>query len=409
MNVFSMADRPVIRLAADGRTLNPVSRVELERRWAAVRGAMADAGVDALVVQGANGISGGGYFRWLSGQPSGNYNPRTLVFPADGLMTLVDQGPFDAVLEFDGDDPSNPGVGRRCMVPSYPSVAYTADYDAEIVVREIRRHGYRRIGILAAASAYYPFGAYLREQMGAALVDMTPAVDAIKAIKSEEEIALIRDAAAMQDRIVAEVAAAIRPGMRDFEVMAHAQHAGQLLGSEQGMFFGSSAAPGHAAGLRPRFQQGRELREGDMFTLLVENAGPGGMFAHIARPIVLGRVGNDVRDAFDAVLEAQRATLALLRPGAPCADVFAAYNAFMRGRDWPEERRLHCHGQGYDLVERPLIRQDESLCIEAGMNIAVHPAIGSASMFMTVCENYLIRPDGPPSCLHGTPQRIIER
>ncbi|VCU71187.1 putative peptidase [Pigmentiphaga humi] len=409
MNILSIADRPAISVAADGRTLHPVSRGELERRWLLVRRAMAGAGVDALVVQGANGISGGGHFRWLAGQPPGNYNPRTLIFPAEGLMTLVDQGPFDAVLEFDGNDAANPGVGRRCMVPSYPSVVYTADYDAQIVVREIRRHGYRRIGIVAAASSYYAFGAGLREQLGAgACIDMTDAVDAIKAIKSPEEIALIQAAADMQDRIVVEVAAAIRPGMRDFEVMAHAQHVGQLLGSEQGMFFGSSAAPGQAAGLRPRFQQGRELREGDVFTLLVENSGPGGMFAHIARPLVLGRATNELSDAFEAVCEAQRATLAMLEPGASCAEVFAAYNAFMRARGWPEERRLHCHGQGYDLVERPLIRQDETLRIEAGMNIAAHPAIGSPALFTTVCENYLIQPEGPPRCFHRTPQRIIE-
>ena len=37
------------------------------------------------------------------------------------------------------------------------------------------------------------------------------------------------------------------------------------------------------------------------------------------------------------------------------------------------ERRLYAHGQGYDLVERPLIREDEPMKIKAGMNITVHP------------------------------------
>ena len=65
--------------------------------------------------------------------------------------------------------------------------------------------------------------------------------------------------------------------------------------------------------------------------------------------------------------------LGLLKPGAPCKDVFEAYNAFMRKNGRPEEKRLHCHGQGYDLVERPLIRSDEPMKIEKDMNIVVHP------------------------------------
>jgi hypothetical protein len=38
-----------------------------------------------------------------------------------------------------------------------------------------------------------------------------------------------------------------------------------------------------------------------------------------------------------------------------------------------EEKRLHSHGQEYDLVERPLIRWDEEMVIEKNMVLAVHP------------------------------------
>jgi len=33
----------------------------------------------------------------------------------------------------------------------------------------------------------------------------------------------------------------------------------------------------------------------------------------------------------------------------------------MRSRGLPAELRLYAHGQGYDLVERPLIRADETM------------------------------------------------
>ena len=48
-------------------------------------------------------------------------------------------------------------------------------------------------------------------------------VDAIKAVKSEEELALIRRTAAMQDAAMDTVFKAIKPGMRDIEAAAIAE------------------------------------------------------------------------------------------------------------------------------------------------------------------------------------------
>ena len=66
-----------------------------------------------------------------------------------------------------------------------------------------------------------------------------------------------------------------------------------------------------------------------------------------------------MKDELAFVLEAQRFTVERLAPGASCPDLWRAYNDFMRRNGRPEEKRLHCHGQGYDMVEPPLVRFDE--------------------------------------------------
>src|SRR5262249_59463467 len=71
--------------------LNPISTRELERRWAAVRKAMAERKIDALVMQNNNDWLGG-YVRWFTDTPLSNGYPRTVVFPASDLMTVVDMG-----------------------------------------------------------------------------------------------------------------------------------------------------------------------------------------------------------------------------------------------------------------------------------------------------------------------------
>jgi Xaa-Pro aminopeptidase len=394
----------------DERACNPLPLEELRRRWNAVRSAMHERQLDALVVQNSNDWLGG-YVRWFTGAPATNAYPRSVVFPAAGDMSTVGQGPFDGVTELKGDDPGAPGVGRQLHTPSYVSAGYTATYDADLVLDELRRGGCRRVGMVAPASMYYGFGTHLAQSLakaGTEVADATELIDALKAVKSPYEQQMIASTAAMQDEVLAKVCQFIRPGMQEFEVAAYAQYVGQTLGSEQGIFIGSGAPAGQPAMFRPRSQQGRALRKGDAFTLLLENNGSGGYYTELLRPIILGKATTEQRDAWALLLEAQRFTLERLKPGSSCREIFAQYNEFLRSRGMGEEKRLHCHGQGYDMVERPLIRRDETMDIRPGMNIVVHPGFKSAGVFMTIVDNYLIGAQGPGECLHRTPKSIIE-
>ncbi|MDO8597070.1 MAG: M24 family metallopeptidase, partial [Sulfuricaulis sp.] len=396
--------------AIDERLCDPVSTAELERRWTAARTYMRSAKVDALIVQGANGYAGtAGYYRWLTGMPSVNSYPHTAILPRHGLMTLVQQGDRGGERTMDGAVPEFRGVGRRLSTPSFPAIAYCSAYDAEIIAAEISRSGYRSVGLVGAFAMYHGFATRLRELLGGVtLVDATDALDDMKAVKSVEDIAFIRRTAAMQDDVMSKVHSHLRPGMRDFEVAAYGQYLGQLGGSEAGYFLANSAPPGKPTMLRHRPYQGRVIREGDVLMFQAENTGPGGFFVHLGRVFVLGKAPQELVDAFGAMVEAQEYTLKLLKPGAASRDIFESYNAYMRSRGFPEERRLHCHGQGYEVVERPLIRNDETMKVSGNMNIGIHPSISNARMFMTVCDNFLIGQDGSAERLHRTPQKIVE-
>jgi Xaa-Pro aminopeptidase len=254
----------------------------------------------------------------------------------------------------------------------------------------------------------YDFCAYLKDHASAELVDATEFVDRIKAIKSPEEQMQIRASAEMHDAIFADLAKTMRPGMRDWEVSARARYVGATIGSEQGLTIGSSSPVGKASTFAPLAMQGRELRNGDHLSFLVELNGPGGQYTELARVFVLGKPSRELSDAFELMKVAQAETVGHLKPGVACADIFARHNAFMRGHGLPEERRVHAHGQGYDMVERPLIRHDETMSVETAMNFAVHPGYVSESVFGIVCDNFLVREDGTAERLHRTPQTLIE-
>jgi Xaa-Pro aminopeptidase len=393
---------------SSSRVLNSVSAEELQRRWAAVRAVMLKRGIDALVVQNSSDWVGG-YIRWFSNQPATNGYPSSVVFPLEGGISFIEQGPFGGLRQSSPAEAAASGIARRLTTPSYPSVVYSGGYDAAIAAAELARLGAKRVGFVAPASMYHSFGRHLSEHLqGSEVVDATDFVDRIKAVKSAEERAMIRQVAAMQDEVMLRVKEHIRPGQRDFEIAAFAQYVGQLLGSEQGIFLCSSAPWGQAASFRPRSLQGRTLECGDIYSLLVENNGAGGYYTELSRIFVLGAAPQELLEAHAAVLDAQRFALSLLKPGAYAKDIFAQHNAYLRERHLPQERRLSVHGMGYDMVERPLIRSDEDMMIEENMAIVCHPGILNARMFVHNTDVYLIEATGPSECLHSTPKQIFE-
>jgi Xaa-Pro aminopeptidase len=406
--VFLLAYDSIMITSAE-RVRDPISDAELTRRWSAARERMRAREIDALVI-GGSASHAAGYFRWFTGRPSEGGNPRTVIFPAEGAMTVFEHGPVGGESRVDPQDPAYRGIGRRLTTPSHIwSVSYTGGYDAELVARELKKAKHRRVALVGAAGMYHGFCAKLRELLaGAALDDVTDDIDRIKAVKSAEEIALIRRTAAMQDDIVASLRDVIRPGLTDFEVSAHAEYLGRLFGSDDGIFLGASAPPGRAALFVPRSLQGRVLCAGDSYTLLVENTGPGGYYTEIARTFVLGKASQEQKEGLAIVVEARANILRRMKSGVPCRDIWEAHNEFMRARGLPEEKRLNCHSQGYDLVERPLMRFDETLSVAESMNFACHPGFLTESNFAVICDNYLLAAGGAIERLHSTPEEIVE-
>jgi len=392
------------------RINTPISAAELERRWAAVRAAMTEHGIDVLLMQANNDFMGG-YVKYFTDLPATNGYAVTVVFPKDDRMTVVGQGPSDRVLELPPEgDGLRRGVARFMGTPSYASCPYTAGYDAALAEKALAPYASATVGMLGTAAISYALIDHLKrgKLAKAKFVDASDMVDRIKAIKSEEEIALMRQTALMQDGAMQAVFDAIRPGMTDLEAAAIAEHYGHSHGSEQGLFLCASGPMGSAAFFGNRHLQNRVIQEGDSFTLLVENSGAGGYYTELGRTCVLGRASQEMKDEFDFTVQAQKFTLSLLKPGASCKDAFETYNQYMREHGKPEEKRLHCHGQGYDMVERPLLRADETMPLAKNMVLSAHPSYTTAASYAWVCDNFLIGDSGVVDRLHKLPQKIFE-
>src|ERR1700742_359673 len=388
------------------RLNTPISSAELERRWRAVRAAMEKEKIDVLLMQNNNDHMGG-YVKYFTDMPATNGYPNTVISPRDDERRVVCQGPFNG----DSRPPSDiwRGVKRMLTTPSYESAHFTQYYDPELAAKALAPFARATIGFVGIYQMSFAMGDFIMKKFPSAkYVDASELVDRIKVIKSAEEQELVKRAALMQDGSMKAAFAAIKPGMRDTEVAAIAVEYSQRHGSENGIYLCASAPPGQAAKFGQRHVQNRTIKKGDAFALLVEDSGPGGMYTELGRSCVLGKVPQKMKEELEMVKESRKLTLDMLKPGTPCKDIWETFNAFMRKHGRPEGARLYCHGQGYDLVEWPVIRNDEPWTIHTDMNIAVLPTYAYGGYLNWLCTTYFIGGNGPGDRLHQFPEEIVE-
>ena len=391
------------------RLNTPISTAELERRWQAVRAAMDHARIDVLIMQNNNDHMGG-YVKYFTDIPATNGYPTTVVFPRDDLMTVVMHGGFgtDQQLPAGGNGILR-GVKKILGTPSFASAPYSFAYDPNLAFKALSPYSRGTIGLISTYQMSFALVDQIKRSLPQArFTEATDLVDRIKAIKSAEEMARIRDCAQMQDGAMKAAFNSVRPGMKDSDVAAAARYYSQTHGSEQGIYMCNSAPPGTPAKHAPSHLQNRTIEEGDTIALLVEDNGPGGFYTELGRLCVVGKASQQLKDEVAFAIEARQFTLNLLQPSTPCSDIWHAYNDFMRRNGRPQEDRVYCHGQGYDLVERPLIRQDETMVIERHTNLACHPGFIRNGCFAWLCDNYVIGETGPFKRIHRFPEAITE-
>ena len=200
----------------------------------------------------------------------------------------------------------------------------------------------------------------------------------------------------------------IEPGKTEGEIVAVAQHIAHQQGCEQGFFFSSLGGRESRFGRARGISKSRCPKRRHNCVSCSRRMAPEACTPTLAAWSSWGRRRSRCSKNLTFGLRAQQYTVNLLQPGVAAAAVWEAYNTFMRENGRPEETRLHCHSQGYDAVERPLVRFDEAMTIEAGMNMGCHPSYAASSGPMWFVDNFLIAETGHPERLHSFPQEVIQ-
>jgi Xaa-Pro aminopeptidase len=241
------------------------------------------------------------------------------------------------------------------------------------------------------------------------LTDGTALVDKLLMHKSAGELAAIRRAAQIADDAYGEFRRAVRPGRRQFEIVADIEaHLRRAGCPDNFMIIGSGGKD--VFGMAPPSE--RRIAAGDLVTTELTPAVQG-YFAQICRTLVVGKASEAQRRAFAVYVEALEAGIAAVRPGARAADVARAENDVFRKRGLGEYTtsqwtRVRGHGMGLFADSKPHILEDVNTVLEPGMALIVHPNTYHPEAGYIVLGDAVVVTEQGADVLCKTPRELFE-
>ncbi|MEK6664820.1 MAG: M24 family metallopeptidase [candidate division NC10 bacterium] len=248
---------------------------------------------------------------------------------------------------------------------------------AEDVARKIKRELEMR-GLAKAPLGVdvieLPIYAALQKE-GIAVVDGQQLMQAARRIKTPDEIVLLNTAAMMVDATYEKLYRAMRPGVRENELVALAAHTLYSMGSED--VEGVNAIAGERCSPHPHIFSDRVLRPGDPAYYDIIHSYMGYRTCYY-RSFAVGSASPALVDAYKRCREYLDVAIAMMKAGITTADIASMWP---RAQEFgfPDEEACfglqYGHGVGLSVWEQPVISRlvslDHPVTIEAGMVIAL--------------------------------------
>jgi Xaa-Pro aminopeptidase len=356
---------------------------EVARRYANVRAALARDGLDALAVAGSEYTGFEGAVTYLSGF-SIVHRYAYVLLPLDAPPAIV----FPAEARY---------VGEHAT--TWIEEQVFAETPGEWLRDRIRRERWDRVGIYGLDHVMSVRDYRVLKGGDEALIPYDLEFDLARAVKSEAELASVRESVRINTDGFWAFLEAYAPGRTAAEALAPAE---RLFVEE-----GCGRLTMNMVLVGPEFVQARrDTVLGDFCIPSLEVAGPGGHWVEVSRAI--GRPSTEVARMLDAYEEYYEAARGALRPGATAHD---AHRAVSKGFVERGYRLGHVtgHSIGMTMLEHPKIGEGVETELAEGMVFSMHPhaisADGRECLYMQ--DTWLVTAEGAEP-LAGLPMRIFD-
>jgi Xaa-Pro aminopeptidase len=239
------------------------------------------------------------------------------------------------------------------------------------------------------------------QRQGLRVVDAQQLMLDARQIKSSDEVMLLNQAAAMVDGVYQDIVEALKPGIRENEIVALANKRLYEMGSDQ--VEAINAVSGERCNPHPHNFSDRLIRPGDQAFFDIIHSFNGYRTCYY-RTFSVGSATSSQRDAYDKAREWMDASINKVRPGVGTDEIAAVWP---KATEFGFESEMAAfglqfgHGLGLGLHERPIISRlnsmKEPVELQNGMVFALETYCPASDGFSAarIEEEVLVTPDGP--------------
>jgi Xaa-Pro aminopeptidase len=211
-------------------------------------------------------------------------------------------------------------------------------------------------------------------QRRSTLKPMMGIVEELRAVKDSVEIERIRAAAGLAVGILAAAVSSIQPGASESAVAAEMELHARRAGADK-MSFDTIVAAGRRSAL-PHGRASAHPIPGSGFIILDYGVILAGYCSDMTRTVHVGRVSRAHRRMYEAVREAQLASIEVVRPGVQAGEVDkAGRNLLKKSGYGPYFTHSTGHGVGIEVHEPPRLAKGQTQKLAPGMVITIEPGI----------------------------------
>ena len=240
------------------------------------------------------------------------------------------------------------------------------------LVQGVAQHAEGRIAFEAATMTYANWEALTAA--GLELVPTTGVVERLRAVKSDHELAAIREACGITDAVYAALREERFVGRSERDLAWRMEQLFHEHGADA-LAFPLIVGSGPTGAL-PHGRAGERVVDAN--TTVVVDAGcfVDGYASDCTRTFATGELPDDLARAYEVCAEAQRDALAAVRAGARGSDVDAFSRAPIESAGWSDKYGHGLgHGVGLLVHEAPTLRPESEDVLEAGNVVTVEPGI----------------------------------
>ena len=235
-----------------------------------------------------------------------------------------------------------------------------------------------KIGVLGFEADHLAFSAYrhLAEAVRgkSRLKPAIGLVEELRVIKDGEEISQIRASVLLAASLFQTALSVIKPGVAETQIAGELELQARRAGAE-GMSFDTIVAAGPRSAL-PHGRASSQTVPGEGFIILDYGVILAGYCSDMTRTVHVGPVSRTHRRMYEAVREAQLASIKAVQPGAEGGQVDRAGREVLKKAGY-EAYFTHStgHGVGIEVHEPPRVAKDQTQKLEPGMVVTIEPGI----------------------------------